>query len=238
MFNVDPATANAHRATGPRTDAGKQRARLNAYKHGITGQIHLFTPEEHEAFDKYCQSVVEALAPVGILEQELAGVIAKDRWRLNRAHAIESGIFALGQVGELGQCPYPPQENAGQVQVNDALMQAKTWLAEGRNIQLLSLYQQRIQRSIEKNMAELRTLRADRIAARQQALDEALLLAELAQSKGETYNPAADFPSGKFVFSSDEILRLIARNRRLSQARALPKTRPNPDPGLQMAAAA
>ena len=238
MFNVDPATANSQRATGPRTDAGKQRARLNAYKHGITGQIHLFTPEEHQAFDKYCQSVVEALAPVGILEQELAGVIAKDRWRLNRTHAIESGIFALGQVGELGQRPYLPQENAAQLQVDDALMQAKTWLAEGRNIQLLSLYQQRIQRSIEKNMAELRALRADRIAARQQALEEALLLAELAQSKGETHNPAADFPSGEFVFSSDEIMCLITRNRRLSEARALPKTRVNPNPGLQMPAAA
>ena len=51
MFNVDPAKAVAQRSTGPRTDAGKQRARLNAYKHGITGQIHLFTPEEHQAFD-------------------------------------------------------------------------------------------------------------------------------------------------------------------------------------------
>ena len=86
--------------TGPRTEAGKQRSRLNAYKHGLTGQIHLFTAEEHAAFEKHCQSIVEALAPVGILEQELAQSIAEDKWRLNRARALESGIFALGQMAD------------------------------------------------------------------------------------------------------------------------------------------
>ena len=46
-----------------KSEPGTQRTRLNAYKHGLTGQIHLFTPEEHAAFEKHCQSIVEALAP-------------------------------------------------------------------------------------------------------------------------------------------------------------------------------
>ena len=50
-------------ATGPTTDAGKQRSRINAYKHGLTGQILLVTADEHEAFEKHCQAIVEALAP-------------------------------------------------------------------------------------------------------------------------------------------------------------------------------
>src|SRR6202453_4976796 len=127
---------------GPKTEAGKQRIRLNAYKHGLTGQIHLFTGEEHQAFDKHCQSVIEALAPIGTLEQQLAQSIAEGKWRLNRAHAIESNIFALGRTREFDET------------VAQALQQAKTWLAEGKSVQLLSLYEQRIQRSIERNMAE------------------------------------------------------------------------------------
>ena len=43
-------------------------------------------------------------------------------------------------------------------------------------------------------MAELRTLRAERQAARKQALEEAQLLAQFAHSKGEKYGPASDFP--------------------------------------------
>jgi hypothetical protein len=252
MFDVQAAMAEtiakhnaqfpdeAHRPTGPRTEAGKQRTRLNAYKHGLTGQIHLFTAGEHAAFEKHCQSIVQALAPVGILEQQLAQSIAEDHWRLNRARALESGIFALGQLVELDE------------PLNQSLAQAKTWLEESRNIQLLSLYQQRIERSIARNTVELRAMRAERLAARQQALEEAVLLAQLAKSKGETYNPAADFPSPEFVFSNSEIDQLIARKQRLDEARALcatglppcrpnralPKTQTNPNLGVQMPAAA
>src|SRR5580700_9234771 len=107
--------------TGPRTEAGKQRSRRNAYKHGLTGQIHLFTAEEHGAFEKHCLSIVEALAPVGVLEQHLAQSIAEDHWRLNRARALESGIFALGQM-VLSDEP-----------LEQSLAPAKTWLAESRN---------------------------------------------------------------------------------------------------------
>jgi hypothetical protein len=242
MFDKEKATADIiarhyaqfpkepTRTAGAKTEAGKQRSSLNAYKHGLTGQIHIFTPEEQTAFEKHCHSFLEALAPVGILEQDLAQSIAEDKWRLNRARALESGIFAFGQCME----PVDPTDLA----MLQAASQAKTWLKEGKNIQLLSLYQQRIQRSIERNMAELRTLRAERKAARDQAVEEAILLSELAKSKGETYNPAADFPSPDFVFSAAEFQSLISRKQRLDEARALPKTRQKANPGNQMPAAA
>ena len=224
----------------PKSEPGTQRTRLNAYKHGLTGQIHLFTPEEHEAFDNHCKPIVEALAPVGALEQGLAQAIAEDKWRLNRARAIESGVFALGQMADESDpdLQQNDQREIDQPGINQALSQAKTWLADGKYIQLLSLYQQRIQRSIERSMAEIRTLRAERKAALDQAVEEAILLSQLAKSKGETYNPAADFPSPTFVFSAAEFPSLIARKQRLDEARALPKTRSGPNPGRQMPAAA
>jgi hypothetical protein len=177
---------------------------------------------------------------VGILEQDLAQSTAEDKWRLNRARAIETGIFALGQMADEsqpGSLQNDPRE-IDQPEISQTLSQAKTWLADGRQIQLLSLYEQRIQRSIEKHMAELRTLQAERLAARQQAVEEAVLLSQLAKSKGETYDVAADFPSPEFVFSSAEIETMMARKQRLYEARALPKTRQNPNPGSQMPAAA
>jgi hypothetical protein len=108
----------------------------------------------------------------------------------------------------------------------------------GRDIQLLSLYQHRIRRSIERNMAELRTLHAERKAARDQALEEAVLLSQLAKSKGETYNPAADLASPQFVFSAAEIEAIIDSQTAPRSGRALPKTRQNPNPRRQMPAAA
>jgi hypothetical protein len=95
--------------------------------------------------------------------------------------------------------------------------------------QLLALYEQRIHRAIEKNMAQLRTLRAERKAVLQQALEEAQLLARLAYSKGERYDPANDFPPEILQigsdFSSAGIRRLIDRNQRLNAARHCAETR-------------
>jgi len=72
-------------------------------------------------------------------------------------------------------------------------------------------------------LAELRTLRAERQAARHQALEEAQLLAQLAYSKGEKYDPARDFPPEIVQIGSDfstpGIRRLIDRNQRLNEAR-------------------
>ncbi len=241
MFDLKQAMADAvarHHAafpqepTGqaaPKNEAGTQRTRLNAYKHGLTGQIHLLTAAEQTAFEAHCKSICEALAPVGALEVDLAQAIAENRWRLKRARAIESGIFAAGQQGLLGFNPGVAAEDPAQLLIEDTLIQARTWLAKNDNFLLLALYEQRINRTIERNMAELRTLRAERKAAREQALEEALLLSQLAQSKGEKYDAAADFPPELLgtdsVFSPAAITRLIARNQRLNEARDYAKTR-------------
>jgi hypothetical protein len=220
--------ANAQKSTGPKTEKGKHRTRLNAWRHGLTGQICLLTAEEHQAFDQHCTGIREALEPVGALETELAQSIAEDHWRLKRARAIETGIFAAGVLGQLGHPFGGIREDAAQVPIDEALSKAHTWIAKSENFQLLALYGQRIHRAIEKNMAELRTLRAERKAARQQLLEEAQLLAQLAHSKGEKYDPARDFPPEMLPIGSDfstaGLSRLIARNQRLNEARHCAKT--------------
>jgi hypothetical protein len=94
-----------------------------------------------------------------------------------------------------------------------------------REIDQPGISQQRIHRSIERNVAELRALRAERKAACEQTLEEAQLLAQLAQSKGEKYDAAADFPPELLgtgsVFSDAAITRLIARNQRLNRISGL-----------------
>ena len=149
---------NAQHSTGPRTSEGRKRSSLNAVRHGLTGQIIVHTREDQEAFTKHCDGIREALAPVGALEIDLAQAIAEDRWRLNRARALENSIFALGQIDN---CP----EDSDNPDVDAALAQGLTWMAHARELQLLSLYESRIRRSVEKNTAELRALQAERKAA-------------------------------------------------------------------------
>ncbi len=72
-------------------------------------------------------------------------------------------------------------------------------------------------------MLALEALQAKRKAAHEQARQEAILLTQLAKSKGQSYDPAPDFPStgsaGEFVYSAPEIAGLINRASRLDEAK-------------------
>jgi hypothetical protein len=112
---------NAQPSTGPRTPEGKKRSSLNAFRHGLTGQIIMHTPmsaqaklcavgEDEQAFKKHCDGIREALAPIGALELDLAQAIAEDRSRLKRARAFENSIFALGQSDHFLEAPATPKQ--------------------------------------------------------------------------------------------------------------------------------
>ena len=237
-LNLDaafPSTANPTPtpAPAPPVDArGAQRSRLNAYKHGLTGQIHILTPEEQTLFDAHCKGICESLAPVGALEIDLAQAIAEGRWRLKRALAIETSIYATDQMGLYGPKVIPVAEDPAQLLWEDTFIKARTWLTQKDNFLLLALYEQRINRIIERNMATLHRLQTERKAAFDKAMEEALLRAQFAESKGEKYDVAADFPRELLgtdsVFSVAAISLLITRNLRLNKARDYAKTRKMP----------
>ena len=146
---------NAKHSRGPTTPEGKKRSSLNAFRHGLTGQFVVQTPEDQEAFKKHCDGIREDLDPEGALETNLAQAIAEDYWRLNRVRALENGIFALGQIEQPPQDPDNPE-------LDDALAPARTWMAHAHELHLLALYESRISRSVEKNMAQLRALQDER----------------------------------------------------------------------------
>src|SRR5271165_2305382 len=187
---------------------------LNAYRHGLTGQVHILTQDDKVAYDKHCRGIHDAFAPSGAMEADLVQSIAEDRWRLKRAAAIESSIFAMGIE--------PGGIDSSHPEIEVALLQAKVWLSEGKNLQLLGLYEHRMQRRVEKNMDMLRQLQQERKAAVQQALEDAARIAEHADNRHEDYDPATEFPAGllppQFDFSKPEIARQVAHVCRLFKA--------------------
>ncbi len=107
----------------------------------------------------------------------------------------------------------------GNEEVDAAFAMARAWLAKGKSIELISLYETRIHRNLEKNMAELRRLKAERESALQQALEEAELDAQIAAYKDEPYEVTQDVTRHHFVFSKQEIAANVAHIQRRKQAR-------------------
>src|ERR1700732_303991 len=101
-----PNRNNARLSTGPKTNEGRSRSRLNALRHGLTGQVTTMTDDDRAAHDEFCQALIKNLAPEGAMETQLAQRIATDSWRLNRLSAIEDNLFALGLHQNAGNlCP-------------------------------------------------------------------------------------------------------------------------------------
>ena len=198
--------------SGPTSAAGKETVSKNALVHGLSGRTHACLPGEEGPYEQFCSEMLQALAPVGILEQSVAEAIADDRWRRRRAVAMENALFSR-----------ITQEQPDSSDLAAAL--ADAYLDASKGLRTVSLYANRLQRAIEKNTAYLESLQAKRKAAYAQAQEEAILLTQLAEANGETYNHEPDFPAtgaaGEFVYSAPEIKRLIARASRLSDAKIL-----------------
>ncbi len=184
---------------------------LNAYRHGLTGQVLILTPEDEVAYKAHCRNIHESLAPVGGMEVELVQEIADDRWRLKHASALDNNINSLGLT-------QPDTITAHHPEIDAAFAKARIWLGDPKNRTLLSLYEQRIKRKELQTIALLRQLQQERRDALQQAVEEAALLAQLAASKGESFD-LAHYPH--FDFSTPELARLVLHAQRLAEARKL-----------------
>lgn len=207
---------NSQLSTGPGTEEGKRRSSMNATRHGLTGQVSVMTEEDRAAHDAFSAGMLKDLAPAGPLETQLAQRVATERKgrhsgsrlarltnnrRLNRISAIEDNIFALG----FGQ--HAADVDTEHPEIHAAFTAAKTFQAEAKQLQLLSLYEQRLNRAIQKN------LQAQRKAERRHALEEAKKLYRFNGKKDLQNEPAVN----GFVFSNAEIDR---ERRQKQQAKA------------------
>jgi hypothetical protein len=201
--------ANAKLSTGPTSVAGKQIASQNSVKHHLTGKGNPALPGEEDAVAEHVEGFIQAYAPVGVPERTLVINIAENHWRLSRAHALETALFTKIMMEQ---------------SENPASALADAWLDAAKGLKSVATYAARIQRAIEKNTAELKSLQAERKTAYAKAEAEAMLLTQLAHAKGQTVDAAKDFPPpdlcGGFVYSLPEIARLIGRAARLEEAKA------------------
>ena len=183
----------------------RDKRAFNAYRHGLTGHVLIITPAEQAAYQKHCQGFHESFAPKGAVEIDLAQSIADDRWRLKRAAAMESNILAIG-LNE------PDQVVSHHEEVDAALAEARVWIQQGKELERLALYESRLQRKVEKNMALLRQLQQDRREALQKLVEETAIL-------GESYNFPAELLPPQFDFSTPQIASLAGHHRSLIAAK-------------------
>jgi hypothetical protein len=200
--------ANAQHSTGPRTEAGKQRTKLNALRHGLTGQTVVLPTEDHAAYERHSQSFLDEYQPKGATETQLVQSMIDSSWRINRAAAVETNLFSLGITEMEDRVP------ANQPDADAALAMALAFREHSRAFAQISIYSQRLARQFERALEQLRAIQDERRTREDGQLFDAATLFKVHKEDGLPYNPAED----GFVFSNEDIETYIHRSQRLDNA--------------------
>jgi hypothetical protein len=184
---------NAAHSSGPVTTEGKRRVSLNALRHGLTGHTVVLPSEDLAAYQKQCAQFHSELKPEGLLESKCVQTIADTYWRLDRIRAMENSLFGLAASEE--------EELSPDHLIHSALAQAKALDQHSDLLTRLSLYEHRLNRTLEKAKAELKQLQKERTEAHEKALIKAGEIANLKEALRQPWDPHDD----GFEFSWDDV---------------------------------
>jgi hypothetical protein len=202
---IEANRRNARKSTGARTPEGKAITRMNAKRDGFTGQITTLSDEDRPIFENFKAQFIADLQPKTTMELSLATSIAWDTWRLNHLREVEMNMYALGTED--------PETviDCDEVQVHTAMADATTFAKESSKFALMSIYEQRLNRSIHKNLQTLRELQTERKRNYKHDRAQEVALARYSDFKGLQYQAPTTPTLNGSVFSNNEIF--AAANR-------------------------
>ena len=147
--------ANAQKSTGPRSAPGKQRSRMNAVKHNLSGQHLILQESELEAYNRMGSAMLTDLKPKSEPERQIAEKIIDTNFRLNRLTAIENNLFSFGLTRNETDTPHDDR-----IEVMAA--QTRAWTERATTFDTLGRYESRLSRQLIKYQQEFERLQAAR----------------------------------------------------------------------------
>jgi hypothetical protein len=150
---------NAQHSTGAKTQAGKDKSKMNSLRNALTGQTVLLPTDDAVAYQAFIDSICQQWSPVDDQEKRLTQLIADTEWRIHRVAALEANIFAVGRIEQ-------PLE---QFSESEGVLHAKLHLIYEKQFKNLALQERRLFNQNKSLTAKLEQLQQDRIEKAKQA---------------------------------------------------------------------
>jgi len=206
---------NAEKSHGPTSPQGRARSSMNALRHGLTARVVVLPSEDMAAYKAFSKEIVDSLDPQTPVERQFAQTIADNQWRINRIRSIEDGMLGMGHFESAGDFDAPNSE------IHSAMTAARAFRENSKAFVNLSIYEQRLHRSMKDALRQLKDLQAERRERYKTEMDDAIRLLKMQQMKGLPFDPK----ELGFVYASAEIALESARRDRLEAAKQAEKTR-------------
>jgi hypothetical protein len=191
---------------------------MNALRHGLTARVVVLPSEDMAAYQAFSKEIVDCLtgplygglsldAPTPV-ERQFAQTVADNQWRINRIRSIEDGMLGMGHFEAAGDFP------SDNTEVHSAMTAARAFRDGSKAFVNLSIYEQRLHRSMKEALRQLKELQAERRERRKTEMDDAIRLLKAQRMKGLPYVPNET----EFVYASAEIALESDRRDRLHDA--------------------
>jgi hypothetical protein len=203
---------NAEKSHGPTSQQGKARSKMNALRHGLTARVVVLPSEDMDAYNAFSKEIVDSLDPQTPVERQFAQTVADNQWRINRIRSIEDGMLGMGHFEAAGDFDCPTSE------IHSAMTAARAFRHDSKSFVNLSIYEQRLHRSMKESLRQLRELQTERREREKTEMDDAIRLLKTQQMKGLPSEPEAAPNEIGVLYASAEIVAEFARRDRLQDA--------------------
>ncbi len=158
---------NAQHSTGPRTTEGKERSRLNAVKHNLSGNHLVLQDHEYAEHTRMTKAMLADLKPQTEPERQIAQKIIDLNFRINRITAIENNLLNFDMSAN------DPQsiEDEG---VARMFAQTRAWKKDAQSFEILGRYEGRLSKQLlqyQKEFERLQSVRKAEVAATTQTTE-------------------------------------------------------------------
>jgi hypothetical protein len=181
---------------------------MNALRHGLTARVVVLPTEDMNAYNAFSKEIVDSLGAQTPVERQFAQTVADNQWRINRIRSIEDGMLGMGHFEPAGEFDCPTSE------IHSAMTAARAFRDDSKSFVNLSIYEQRLHRSMKESLRQLKELQAERREREKTEMDDAIRILKTQQMKGLPFEP----DPGTFVYASAEIAAESARRDRLQDS--------------------
>jgi hypothetical protein len=199
---------NAEKSRGPTSPQGRARSKMNALRHGLTARVVVLPSEDMDAYRQFSREIVDSLDAQTPVERQFAQTVADNQWRINRIRSIEDGMLGMGHFE--AACNFATDNP----EIHSAMTAARAFRDDSKSFVNLSIYEQRLHRSMKESLRQLKELQAERRERHKTEMDDAIRLLKTQQMKG-----LPEHPEGIGVlYASAEIAAESARRDRLADS--------------------
>jgi hypothetical protein len=95
LRQIEANRRNSEKSTGPKTEAGKQRSRRNALRHGLCAETVVDILEDGDDYKAFEAAIIADYDAQTTVERELVLRLASLMWRIRRATSIETELLSI-----------------------------------------------------------------------------------------------------------------------------------------------